>query len=198
VQTRASLISGDDVALSVTVGEGASLELVELGAMLAHNVRTGPEALMRSEIRVASGGRFIWLSKPLIIAAGANARRTTTVDLAASACALVGDAIVLGRAREDPGALLARTRIAYDGRTAVDETLDTRDRATLRSAVVAGDARMIFSLTLAGTRDQTSGAETMQAHGPATLWRSTGKTAAAGQELDDLAGRWRTLVLRPA
>jgi urease accessory protein len=195
VQTRASLLGGDDVELSIAVGDGAALEIVELGATLAHDVRGGPGTRIRVEIQVGAGGRFVWIGEPLIVAAGASVQRSTTVELAGSARALLGEAIVFGRSGEHPGALVARTRIACERRTTVDETLDTRDRSTLRSAVVAGDARMISSLTLAGIRDQSPPAGSMQAHGPATLWRSVGRAVAGAQEATGLGARWRRLVL---
>jgi urease accessory protein len=195
VQTRASLLGGDDVELSIAVGDGAALEIVELGATLAHDVRGGPGTRIRVEIQVGAGARFVWTGEPLIVAAGASVQRSTTVELGGSARALLGEAIVFGRSGEHPGALVARTRIACEHRATIDETLDTRDLATLRSAVVAGDARMISSLTLAGMRDQSPPAGSMQAHGPATLWRSVGRAVAGAQAATGLSARWRALVL---
>ena len=195
VQTRASLLGGDDVELSIVVGDGAALEIVELGATLAHDVRGGPGTRIRVEIRVGAGGRFVWIGEPLIVAAGASVQRSTTVELEASARALLGEAIVFGRSGEQPGALVARTRIACERATTVDESLETRDRSTLRSRVVAGDARMVSSLTLAGMRDLHPPAGSLQAHGPATLWRSVGKAVAGAEEATGLGARWRRLVL---
>jgi urease accessory protein len=195
VQSRASLIAGDDVALSIRVGAGAALELIELGATLAHSARGGPPALLTTEIFVQTAGRLAWLGQPLIIADGAFVRRTTTVELERSAHALIGESIVLGRAHERPGALVARIRISHDGQPMVDETLDTRDSSTLQSLIVMGDARMISSLTIAGVRDNSPPAGALQAHGPATLWRSIGPAVGADNDATRLAERWRGQAL---
>jgi urease accessory protein len=198
VQTRASLLRGDDVELSITVGEGSALEIVELGATVAHDVRGGPGARVHVSIHVAAHGRLVWVGEPLIVTAGASVQRTADVQLGPRARALLGEAIVLGRTGEDPGALVARTRIACEGRATLDEGFDTRERDSLRSAVVAGDARMISSLTLAGLRDEDAPAGAMQAHGPATLWRSLGRAVAGDQAEAALGARWRRLVLADA
>jgi urease accessory protein len=198
VQSRASLLAGDDVELSVTVGEGAALELVELAATLAHDVRGGSRAAVRVDAEVGAGGCLVWTGEPLIVAAGARVSRTTSLDLDETARALLGERVVLGRAHERPGALLARTRITCAGAPLLDETLDTADPETLTSAVVAGDARMIAGLTLAGVRDASPPAGALQAHGPATLWRSVGPARAGGGWPAELAARWRDAVLAAA
>jgi urease accessory protein len=195
VQTCAGLLSGDEVELSVTVAADAVLELSELAATIAHDARGGPPARLRVRIEVASGGRFSWAGEPLIVAAGAALTRTTTVSLAAGACALLGEPVVLGRAGEQPGALRAHTRITGGGRPLVDELLDTADHALLRSPLVAGAAGAIWSLTLAGVRDPQPPPGTMQAHGPATLWRALGCAADPDPAALALARRWRELTL---
>lgn len=194
VQTRASLIAGDDVALSITVGAGARLEVTEIGAMLAHDVRRGPAVSLRTEIAVGCGGVLIWVGKPLIAGDGSSTVRTTSVALSGSGQALLGEALVLGRARETPGALTARIRLTADAEAVLDETLDTRDLDTLRSPIVAGNASMISSLTLAGLRDADSPHAVMQARGPATLWRSAGAAVTGARTMEELAARWRRLL----
>ena len=62
VQTRASLLRGDDVELSITVGEWSALEIVELGATVAHDVRGGAGARIRVSIQIAAGGRLVLLN----------------------------------------------------------------------------------------------------------------------------------------
>jgi urease accessory protein len=196
VQSRASLLAGDDVELSVRVGAGAALELVEIAATLAHHVRGGTGADVHIEAEVATAGRLLWTGEPVIVAAGARVRRTTSLDLDETARALLGERVVLGRARERPGALVARTRIICAGAPLLDETLDTEDAETLTSAVVSGGARMVAGLTLAGVRDPDPPAGAMQAHGPATLWRSVGPACAGGGWPEELETRWRVATLR--
>jgi urease accessory protein len=193
VQSRASLLAGDDVELVLDVGDGASLEVVELGAVLAHHARGVAPACVVARVSVAAGGRLIWLGQPLIVGAGARVRSSVAMSLEAGAVALRGEAVVLGRAGEACGALWARMRICVAGVPAVDETLDTGDPA-LRSALVAGDATMIAAVTLAGMRDTAPPSGGMQAHGAATLWRDAGATVEVGAAAAAVADRWRRLL----
>jgi urease accessory protein len=194
VQSRASILRGDDVELSISVGEGAALELVEIGATLTHDARGGDPARILVDIAVGDGGRLTWLGAPVIVARGAEVRRTTHIELAGSGRALLGETIVLGRAREPCGALRTRTRIVGDGRPTVDETLDTGDPVTLRSPVVAAQAGVIAALTLAGLRDDDPPPGAMQAYGPATLWRATGAATEITRRAAAVAERWRTVL----
>ena len=192
VSTRASLIAGDDVHLSVSVGPGAVLELVELGATLAHDARSGPPATIQTSLTVEPGGALIWCGEPLIAASGCDALRTTAAEVGFGGRLLLGDTVVLGRARERPGGISARTRIVCDGVPLIDETLDTRDLDTLGSAVVMGGRRLLRSLMLAGVLDDDPPEGSLRAHGPGMLWRSF---EPAESDLAGVAARWRALVL---
>lgn len=194
VQSRASIVRGDHVELCVHVGEGATLELIELGATLTHDARGGASAVVSIEVEVADGGSLTWLGAPLVVARGAVVRRTAHIELAGSARLLLGESIVLGRAREPCGALSARTRIVCDGRPILDETLQTGDAETLRSAVVAGTGGVIGALTLAGVRDDDPPPGTMQAYGTATLWRAAGSAPDVARSAAPVADRWRAVL----
>lgn len=148
VQTRASLIAGDDVSISVTVGAGATLEIVELGATLAHDGRGGPIAQLRATIEVAEGGLLIWESKPLIAGAGCRALRVTEARVATGGRMMIGESVVLGRAGQAPGELTSQVSIWHQKMPIVIETLSTRDRSVLGSSAVAGASRMVAGLTL--------------------------------------------------
>lgn len=193
VQSRASLLGADDVLLEVHVGSAAALELVELGALLAHSARGGAGARLVAQVRVEDGGRLIWVGQPLIVGAGARVSAEVEIALAGDAVVLRGESVVLGRAGEACGALVTRTRITCRDVPLVDETLDTSDRTILRSPVVAGSATMIGALTLAGRRDHSPPPGVLQAHGPATLWRQSGRTVETGRSLAMLAERWSRL-----
>jgi urease accessory protein len=191
VQTRASLISADDIAIEVTVGPGAALELVELGAVVAMNARGGTRARLTADVEVQAGGRLIWLGQPWIVGAGSEVESRVSVSLAAGARLLRGESVVLGRSGESPGALSARSRITSEGVPLLDETLRTGDLSVLASPVVAGSAAMVAAVTLAGTRDDAAPAGAMAAEGPATLWRGVGPTVETGAAASAVAGRWR-------
>jgi urease accessory protein len=194
VQTRASIVRGDSVELSISVGERATLELVEIGATLTHHARGGARAQILVDVAVGDGGRLTWLGAPLIVARGADVQRTTRVELAARGRLLLGETVVLGRARDCYGALSTHTRIVCDGRPTVDETLETGDSDTVSSPVVAGTAGVISALTLAGVRDDEPPPETMQAHGPATLWRAAGDAVEVARSSAPVVARWRRVM----
>jgi urease accessory protein len=192
VSTRASLIAGDDVRLSVTAGAGAALELIEIGATVAHHARSGPAARLGVSLTVEAGGSLVWCGQPLIAAAGCRASRHTAADIAAGGRLLLGDTVVLGRARERPGALTARTRITWDGKPLIDEMLDTRELEAIESPVVMGGHRLVRSLTLAGMVDDDPPEGTMRAGGPGMVWRSV---EPGDREAVRVAARWRALAL---
>jgi urease accessory protein len=196
VQSRASIVRGDAIELCVQVGENASLELVEVGATLTHDARGGASAVVSVAVTIADGGSLIWLGAPVVVAAGAVVQRSVRVSLAGDARVLLGESIVLGRAREACGALTTRTRITREGRPVLDETLATGEVATLRSAVVAAEAGVIGALTLAGIRDEDPPAGAMQAHGTATLWRDVGTGADITRRAGLVAERWRGVLAR--
>lgn len=194
VQSRASLLRGDAVALEIDLGAGCALELVELGATVAHHVRGGPAARLDTSVRLGRGARLVWLGQPLIAAAGCDVLRSTRIELATGAAVLLGEALVLGRVGEEPGHARVRTRVTLDGRPVIDETLDTQPAWLLRSAVVAGTATAVDSLLLAGLRDPEPPADAWQGHEPSTLVRRLG-AARAGLAGEAVGRRWRDLVL---
>jgi urease accessory protein len=198
VQSRASILSGDDVELSVRVGEEATLELVELGATLVHDVRDGEPARIAVDLAVEPGGRLTWLGLPLIVAAGADVSRAVSAHVAVGGRLLLGETVVLGRVGQCCGALRARTRISCGGRPMLDEELDTSDIATLSSPVVAGSARAIGSLILAGVRDDDPPAGAMGMHGAATVWRSTGTPLDVQRRRVEVELKWLTTVTQRA
>jgi urease accessory protein len=192
VQSRASLLGGDAATLEIDLDDGAALEIVELGATVAHHARGGPPARISARVRVGPGARLIWLAEPLIAAAGCAVVRATRVELAAAAAVLLRETLVLGRQGEEPGHVRGQTRILVDGRPVVEETIDTMPGWLLGSSVVAGGAGMIDALTLAGRRDPEAPQDAFQAHGPATLWRGIGPARAGAG--DPPVERWRALV----
>ncbi len=130
----------------------------------------------------------------MVAARGAVVTRSATVTLTGGARVLLGESVVLGRAREPCGAFTTRTRIVHDGRPVLDETLTTANPGTLQSPVVAGPAGAIAALTLAGIRDPEPPPGAMQAHGAATLWRATGTAVEVTARTAQVAHRWRGVL----
>jgi urease accessory protein len=194
VQSRASILGGDEVVLEVALGPGARLELVELGATVAHHARDRGPARLDVALDLAGDAALVWSAQPLVAAAGCALERRCLVTLAAGARALLRDTLVLGRAREEPGAVRSRLRALHDGRPLLDEELDTT--RALRSPVVAGGARVLDGLTLLGVADPEPPRNVMTLARPGALWRGAGDDAAALERAAaPLAERWRALTL---
>jgi urease accessory protein len=193
VQSRASLLGGDEARIEIDLDAGATLEIVELGATVAHHARGGPAARVCVQARLRPGARLVWLAQPLIAAGGCALVRETRIELAAAAGVLLRETLVLGREGEEPGAVRSHTRIVLDGRPVVEEAIETAPAWLLRSILVVGQARMSDSLTLAGLRDPSPPPTALQAHEAATLWRRIGPARVG--DGDPPVGRWRGLVL---
>jgi len=186
VQTAACLVGCDDVRLRVRVEAGATLELTDISATLAH---PGAQARQRIEIEVGEDAALIFAEQPLIIAAGTELRRRLTITLAAGARVVHRDTLVLGRFGEQPGSARLRTRVQREDAPVLDETLDTANLATLRSGAVLGESVVVGSLGRYGIAGQVP--DGAFALGPTdTLARRIAGSARDLRELDELQRAW--------
>jgi urease accessory protein len=192
VQTAASLLSADHITMTVDCGAGCRLELVEVAGMVAHDVRGGPGAQLDVRVALGAGARMSWAARPLTLAAGCDLRRSTRVDLHPDAVLLWRDTIVLGRAGEAPGRMVADLDVRRAETELHAERLDTGDLELLSSPVVLGaGARVLDTLALYGARaPQAEG--TLQLVGPGTIRPLPAPSlATAARMLDPLQARWR-------
>jgi urease accessory protein len=125
VPEQAVLLAGDHVTVDVRVAAGTRLEIVEPGGTVAYAMRGG-QARWEVTVEVEDGGRLVWRGEPFVVAAGADVRRTTHLDLAGSGAVALRETLVLGRSGEPPGRLLARTEVRRDGTPVLVEELDSR------------------------------------------------------------------------
>lgn len=123
VPEQAVLLAGDHVTVSVRVGAGRALEIVEPGGTVAYAMR-GQRARWDVEVEVEDAGRLVWHGEPFVVAAGADVRRTLAVDLGAAASLVLRETLVLGRSGEAPGRLSCRTDIVREGAPVLVEELD--------------------------------------------------------------------------
>lgn len=123
VATGALLLAGDRVRIEVEVGPGAHLELVEPSGTVAYDMRGGA-ARWDVRIHLGAGAGLVWHGQPFVVSEGATVRRTTEIDLAKGATALLRETLVLGRTGEGPGRLTTSTRVSYDDRPVLVEQLD--------------------------------------------------------------------------
>ena len=124
VPEQAVLLAGDHVTVSVRVGAGRKLEIVEPGGTVAYAMR-GRAARWDVDVEVECGGSLVWHGEPFVVAQGADVRRTTRVGLAVGGSAVLRETLVLGRHGEAPGRLVARTDVHRDGAPVLVEELDS-------------------------------------------------------------------------
>ncbi|MFN8927410.1 MAG: urease accessory protein UreD, partial [Rhodospirillales bacterium] len=94
--TSGGIVGGDRMAVTATAGDGARA-LVTMQAAEKVYRSAGPDATVDVRLSAGVGAWLEWLPQETILFEGARLRRTTRVDLAADACALAGEMIVLGR-----------------------------------------------------------------------------------------------------
>ncbi len=196
MQTAASLLAGDRVLIDVRCGPGARLRLVDVAALVAHDVRGGEPANVEVRLDVGAHARLEWEAQPLVLAAGSAVRRATEVTLRHGAAALLRDTLVLGRAGELAGHLATSTDVRLEARPLHAEWLDTGDVGLLRSPVVLGGAKVLDTLALYGARagDDTA----FQLAGPGSILPVTAPSLALAERTTRPAlPAWRIALLDP-
>jgi urease accessory protein len=123
VPEQAVLLAGDQVSVSVRVGAGHSLEIVEPGGTVAYAMR-GRQARWDVTVEVDAGGSLVWHGEPFVVAEGADVLRSMSIELASGARVVLRETLVLGRTGEAPGRLMSRTAVHRDGVPVLVEELD--------------------------------------------------------------------------
>lgn len=194
MQTAASLLAGDRVQIGVRCGPGARLRLVDVAALVAHDVRGGEPAEVDVRLDVGARAQLEWEAQPLILGAGSAVHRRTDIELGCGAAALLRDTLVLGRAGELAGHLTTVTDVRLDTRPLHAESLDTGDVGLLRSPAVLGDAKVLDTLALYGTRAEDDAA--FQLAGAGTVRQElAGSLAAATRAYARAPAAWRRALL---
>jgi urease accessory protein len=190
VQTAAALLRGDRIELRIELGEGAALELIDVAALIAHDVRGGPPAQLEVSVELGAGATFAWEARPLVLRPGCAVERTVRLELDAGAVALWRDTIVF-----DGGVLRACTAVEHEGLPLHHETLDGAEDAVLHSPAVLGEHRVLDVVALYGARGYRPGVMTLAGPGSllVTLASETAETAsAAGATF----AAWRAMLTR--
>jgi urease accessory protein len=149
VGAQALLLGGDHVGIRVRVGAGAVLELVETSGTVAYDGR-GSAARWTVDVVVAAGGVLVWDGLPLVVATGADVRRSTSVRLGRGAVACLRETVVLGRAGERGGRLRTALRVEDDDGPVLAE--DLRLDGSHPEPGVLGGHRVADSVVLVGRR----------------------------------------------
>lgn len=190
VAVCATLLAGDHIRLTVAVGAGVTLELLEPSGTVAYDARGG-QASWHTSVRLADDAGLLWRGAPFVVADGADVTRHTTLDLQSGATALVAETMVLGRSGELGGALTTSTRARYDGRDLLVEEVDLRHHATRREPGMLADARVIATTTLLGAEEPDLHPPETRLPGPGAVARVLARQAHTAEEvLTHTWSRW--------
>ncbi|WP_157887869.1 urease accessory protein UreD [Frondihabitans sp. PAMC 28766] len=149
VSGGALLLGGDRVDLEIEVGDGCSLDLVDIGGTVAYDGEGRP-SWWNARITLGRDAHLAWNSLPFVVSTGANVRRLTQVTLADEATLLLRETLVLGRSREEGGRLETTTTVTGRESPVLVESLFLDGRYGVPG--VADGHRVIDSLLLAGRR----------------------------------------------
>ncbi|HEV7384158.1 MAG TPA: urease accessory protein UreD [Phenylobacterium sp.] len=119
INTSGGLTGGDRMSWRVDAEAGATLTLTTQACEKVYRARDG-RAEVGVTLNAAAGARIDWLPQETILFDGAALSRTLEAELAADACLLAVEAVVLGRTAMGEtvrrGALRDRWRIRREGR----------------------------------------------------------------------------------
>ena len=193
--TQAGPLSGDHDRLRIVVGAGAVLVVRPVAAtvVLPGDRRTRLDL----DVELGRGGRLVLEEAPLIVAAGADVERSTTVRLAAGAAAALRDVVVLGRSGESGGRLSSLLRVIDEQGVLLHDALRL-DPATARSdghVALAPGHRAAGTLCLLGASTPPPFA---LARGGGLRRASAPDVAQLDAELADAWAAWSESVIAPA
>ncbi|MFI5955087.1 urease accessory protein UreD [Cryptosporangium sp. NPDC051539] len=148
VTGAAGPLGGDRTDLTVSVGDGASLDVGSAGAALALPGVHGGSSSATVTLRVGAGATLNWQPQPLIVAAGADHLAVLDVTLDPTARLTLVETLVLGRYGEQPGHLRTRWRIRRGSAPLLAQDLDVGTGAPRGwdGPAVLGGARVLASV----------------------------------------------------
>lgn len=186
----ALLLGGDKVEIEVLVGEGCTLELEDIGGTVAYDA-DGVESSWSVSITLSANAKLIWHALPLVVADGANVNRSTRVNLAEGATALLRETVVLGRHGEVGGNIHQRTEVVQTGRPMLIEDLRLVGGQVIPG--VLGENRVLDSCLSLGQRAEA--AKALQFELPGTMARFIGMQT-HNSSMDAVWAKWSTEVFQ--
>ncbi|WP_431880534.1 urease accessory protein UreD [Micromonospora chalcea] len=178
-------LPGDDLRLEIDVGPGAAVRLHTVAASVALPGRPGVVSRMVVRAVVHDGGALHWLPEQLVAAAGCAHLAESWVEVAAGARLTWRDEVICGRYGEAPGSAVVHTRVDYDGRPLLRQSLAVgpgapgwAGPAVLGGAPATGSLLVVDpSLPHEPATVEGTVARLPLAGGPATLWTATAADA---------------------
>ena len=137
VAAQALLLAGDHVRIELRVQGLVDVEIVETAGTVAYDMRGGA-ARWDIDVELLDGATLTWRGQPFVVSAGADVRRVTALDLGEGCRSKLHETIVLGRAGEEGGSVVARTHIDLAGEPLLVEELDLSPGARAGWATLHG------------------------------------------------------------
>lgn len=144
-------LGGDELHLDLAVETGATLHVHSAAATMVFPGPRGARSISRLRACVAGGASLVWHPEPLVSVFRSDHLVDTAVRLAGDAQVVLRDEIVLGRAGEESGRLVLRTRVDRDGAPLFAHDIDIGPGAIGSSGpAVLGGARAIIHELVVG------------------------------------------------
>jgi urease accessory protein len=180
VAGRAMLLPGDDVRIRITVGEGCTLRLVDIGGLIVYGrpCEAGESSQWHAQVELASGARLVWEGLPTVITDAGRLTRSFTMTLADGSSAFLRETLVLGRVGERGGELTAITDIRDERGPILCEALEAR--GDVRVPGILGVARVVDCVIAVGDSadvDEVAGATRLELERGGALARFLGDAA---------------------
>jgi len=151
VGSAAAPVGGDELAVHIVVGPGATLALGTAAASLAWPGPAGRPSTQTGHAEIADRAALRWEPEPLVAVAGCRHHTTTTVALAADATAWLLDEVVLGRTGEPSGHVTLTWRVERAGLVLLHHTEELGpDVPGWASVVSAGRHRHLLAAIAVG------------------------------------------------
>jgi len=194
VAGRAMLLPGDDVRIRITVDQGCSLRLVDIGGLVVYGRpgERGEASEWHARVNLAPGAHLAWEGLPTVITDAGELTRSLTITLAPGSSATLRETLVLGRTGERGGRLTADTDIHDATGPILRERLEAR--GDVRVPGILGSARVVDSVIAVGDHPvvaEIAGATRLEFERGGTVVRYLGDAAHDSPLSGDLTGAAR-------
>lgn len=180
VAGRAMLLPGDGVHMRITVGQGCTLRLVDIGGLVVYGRPGEADAASQwhAHVELARDAHLTWEGLPTVITAAGDLSRSLTLRLEPASTAVLRETLVLGRVGERGGRLTADTDIADATGPILRETLEVRGDGGMPG--ILGASRVVDSIIAVGDAvalADVAGATRLDAERGGTVLRYLGDAA---------------------
>jgi urease accessory protein len=154
VNTAGGIAGGDRHRLDISVQENARLIVTTAAAEKIYRA-LGPDAEIEIELKIAPGGRLLWLPQEMILFDRCRLSRRIDVELDGDAVLMMAEMVVFGRSAMgeavETGSFTDRWRVRRDGRLLFAETvkLDGAVAEMLAEPAVAGGGIAVATVLVA-------------------------------------------------